>query len=196
MDPVCSPGTLVHLLRLATDDLRGAQQYRRGHLQRVATSSSSSSRVGGFFSSALSRKPPGTSINYTTEDLRGPLGLRVFEEPKDAFVELVFVHGFNGGARSTWTYNDDPATFWPSWLSDSQNSEFQNVRIHTFGYNSIDFQGRTTVANVSDVGTNFLESLANGPPFKRDAHVRLFSWQNRSVANMTLRIPLSSSLIL
>lgn len=124
-------------------------------------------RVGGFgrITNALIRRP---TVLESADDLRGPLGLKALTEPKDAFIEFVFVHGLRGGSRSTWSFNDDAATFWPLWLD---TPEFEHVRIHTFGYKNTDYQGRVNVTVINDVGTALLEHLVNGPQFKRDTTV-------------------------
>jgi hypothetical protein len=93
--------------------------------------------------------------------------------PRDIFVEFVFVHGLRGGPRSTWTFKDDPATFWPLWLPESP--QFAHVRIHTYGYNT-DWQGRVST-NIDDFGIALLESLATSPQLQTDVSVSTTSNQ-------------------
>ncbi|KAI1462466.1 hypothetical protein F4805DRAFT_474391 [Annulohypoxylon moriforme] len=69
------------------------------------------------------------------EDSKG-LGVPL-ADPKDAIVDIVFVHGLNGGRTSTWTSesdNDNPnQVFWPR---DLLPSKCPNARILSFGYNA------------------------------------------------------------
>src|SRR4051794_35026162 len=112
---------------MVADTLSAAQQpYPERRIQRNATNSS---RFGGL--ARFTRR----TTHESADELRGPLGLNVLDNPKTPFVEFIFVHGLRGGSRKTWTFNDDPATFWPMWLPDDKHHRFAHVRIHTYGYN-------------------------------------------------------------
>jgi hypothetical protein len=156
---------------MVTDTLSAAQQPYPGRgIQRNATNSSRFAGIGQRFTQlTLPRK----TANESADEVRGPLGLNVLENPKDPLVEFIFVHGLRGGSRRTWTCDDDPATFWPMWLPDDKHRRFAHVRIHTYGYNADWADRRTSVSTVNDFGYQLLESLVNGPYLTRDANVGL-----------------------
>lgn len=66
-------------------------------------------------------------------------GLTILHEPKQEAtpsrptVELIFVHGLDGGSWRTWTSTSTGA-FWPDWLRNHEG--FENVRIASFGYDA------------------------------------------------------------
>ncbi|KXG50320.1 uncharacterized protein PGRI_062870 [Penicillium griseofulvum] len=96
----------------------------------------------------------------TTTDWRG----------QEAVVDLIFVHGVNGGSQSTWTKDGDPSMFWPrEWLS--KDHAFQDVRIHTFGYASDIAQG--SVLNIPDFALSLLYSIHDSPVILRESKVPL-----------------------
>ncbi|KAJ5199534.1 hypothetical protein N7472_004738 [Penicillium cf. griseofulvum] len=102
---------------------------------------------------------------------KGPIGLTTLHSPLgDIVVDLIFVHGVNGGSRSTWTKGGDPSLFWPrEWLSKDQ--AFQDVRIHTFGYASDISQG--SVLNIPDFARSLLYSIHDSPVILRGSKVPL-----------------------
>jgi hypothetical protein len=154
---------------MVADTLSAAQQqFPERRIQRNATNSS---RFGGFGQRFTQLTLPRRTTSESADEVRGPLGLNVLENPKNSFVEFIFVHGLRGGSRKTWTFDDDPATFWPMWLPDDKHHRFAHVRIHTYGYNADWTERRTSVSNVNDFGYQLLESLVNGPYLTRDANV-------------------------
>ncbi|KAI7786820.1 hypothetical protein LA080_002290 [Diaporthe eres] len=83
----------------------------------------------------------------TDANTKGPFGLTtVFHPPKaeDLLAHVVFVHGLGGGSEHTWTKDD---VFWPRDLLPMQDP-FQNVAIHSFGFDS-DFKKSSTL-NIND----------------------------------------------
>lgn len=137
--------------------------------QRSVTNSSLFASWGTRLSNGMQRRK-----TYDLEDERGPLGLRVLVECQDPLVEVVFVHGLRGGSRSTWSANDDPATFWPQeWLAeDSRFLDLRaHVRIHSFGYSADFAERRVNLNSFNDFGITLLEQLFNGAYFKRDSRV-------------------------
>ncbi|KAI1205958.1 uncharacterized protein F4807DRAFT_464190 [Annulohypoxylon truncatum] len=70
--------------------------------------------------------------------MEDPCGLgKPVTDPKDAKVDIVFVHGLNGNRITTWTSNPsdenpDPV-FWPK---DLLPSKCPNARIFSYGYNA------------------------------------------------------------
>jgi hypothetical protein len=102
---------------------------------------------------------PRKLANEFANEVRRPLGLNVLEDPKDPFMEIIFVHGLRGGPRKAWTLDDDPATFLALWLPDDKHHRFAHVRIHTYGYNANWTERRTSVSNVHEFGYQPLENL-------------------------------------
>lgn len=137
-------------------------------MERSKTQGTSSDR--SFISRALPRRD--RSGDYS-DDGKGPLGLTTLFDPINTAVsDLVFVHGLDGGSRSTWTKSDSPSLFWPKeWLP--QDPGFQNVRIHSFGYNSN--WGNESILNVHDFAKALLRSLSDCPAMPRNSSVRCSS---------------------
>ncbi|KAF7503410.1 hypothetical protein GJ744_003893 [Endocarpon pusillum] len=101
------------------------------------------------------------------DDVRGPLGLRVQYDPKDPFVEFVFVHSFPGGSRKTWSHNDEIATFWPKeWLPHENG--FSHVRVHTFGYDADWLDRRADIGKINHFGKLLLDSIASNAYFRKN----------------------------
>lgn len=103
-------------------------------------------------------------------DLKGPFGLSTLYEPESVVVaDLIFVHGLGGGSRSTWTKSNDPSLYWPQrWLP--QDPAFQNVRIHSFGYDS-NWDKESTL-NLHDFAKSLLGSIHDCPAMSSDSNVR------------------------
>lgn len=100
---------------------------------------------------------------------KGPLGLTTLSEPSGlAIADLIFVHGLNGGSKSTWTKLSDPAVFWPQQMLQ-EDAAFQDVRIHSFGYNSD--LGKQSILNIHDFSRALLGSLLDCPTIPRDSVV-------------------------
>ncbi|KAK7966411.1 uncharacterized protein PG986_000688 [Apiospora aurea] len=77
-----------------------------------------------------------------------PLGLKVIYRPAtERRVDVVFVHGLGGSSRMTWSFNRDLDYFWPLHFLPNE-SDIQDARISTFGYNS-DFRPGSGKAKVS-----------------------------------------------
>lgn len=98
---------------------------------------------------------------------KGRLGLTTLHQPhpdRPVAADVIFVHGLNGGSRSTWSQGGDPALFWPGeWLPGED--AFQNVGIHTFGYPSD--VGRKSVLGVRDFARSLLAAVADSPAINR-----------------------------
>lgn len=83
-----------------------------------------------------SRSPATTAAPPATLD---PYGLTLVQSPQNPRVDLIFVHGLKGGSFKTWqnadSDNGKESTFWPGeWLPKEDG--FEEVRIHTYGYDS------------------------------------------------------------
>lgn len=121
-----------------------------------------------FITRTFSRTDTGSA---PSKDIKGPLGLSTLFDPgHTAIADLVFVHGLGGGSKSTWTKSGDPALYWPQqWLP--QEPDFQDVRIHSFGYNSN--WGNESILNVHDFSKSLLGSLHDCPAIPRSTMVSL-----------------------
>ncbi len=111
-----------------------------------------------FLARALSRRERGTE---SSTDAKGPFGLTTLYDPStSAIADLVFVHGLGGGSRSTWTKSGDRSLYWPQeWLPHDPG--FQDVRIHSFGYDS-NWDKESTL-NVHDFAKSLLGSIQDCP---------------------------------
>ena len=105
-------------------------------------------------------------------DLKGPFGLNtLFRPAKTVIADLIFVHGLGGGSQSTWTKSGEPSLYWPQrWLS--RDPGFQDVRIHSFGYDS-NWDKESTL-NLHDFAKSLLGSIHDCPAISSDSHVRSF----------------------
>ncbi len=91
------------------------------------------------------------------EEVKGRLGLNLLCSCPDPLIDFVFVHGLGGGSRKTWSQSSHLKHFWPRWLP--QDSEFQDVRIHSFGYDSNWTSMRPDVSSISDFALALLNAL-------------------------------------
>jgi hypothetical protein len=137
-------------------------------LERQDTSSTTSSR---FLLTTL-RKRRGSDVCAADNDNKGPLGLTtLYNPPNPAIADLVFVHGLAGGSRSTWSKKSDPNLYWPQeWLPT--DAGFQDVRIHSFGYNS-NWEKESTL-NIHDFAKSLLGDIHDCPVITRDSEVCSF----------------------
>ena len=105
------------------------------------------------------------------DEIRGPIGLRLQFEPREPLIEFIFVHGFPGGSRRTWSSSDDVATFWPrEWLP--QEEGFSRVRIHTFGYDVDCPDRKADVGKINHYGKLLLDSINSNACFRKNDPVR------------------------
>ncbi|KAI4206395.1 MAG: hypothetical protein LQ346_001104 [Caloplaca aetnensis] len=134
--------------------------------ERHKSSSSGASR--SFLSRTLTRRDGNAEA---TPDVKGPLGLNTLYIPTGTTIaDLVFVHGLGGGSRSTWTKDGEPSLYWPKeWLPDDPG--FQDVRIHSFGYNS-NWEKESSL-NVHDFSKSLLSAIHDCPTIPRTADTPL-----------------------
>lgn len=66
--------------------------------------------------------------------------------------DLVFVHGLDGDAKTTWQQAGKPETFWPDWLGE----EFPNVGIWSLDYDSSSLAWRGDSMPLYDRANNVL----------------------------------------
>jgi hypothetical protein len=67
--------------------------------------------------------------------------------------DIIFVHGVGGTSQKSWSYQHDPAWFWPPWLSSEP--ELSKFRIFTYGYNA-NVKGSEPVVNITDFARDLL----------------------------------------
>jgi hypothetical protein len=128
-----------------------------------------SSNSRSFLSRTLTRRSGG-SDSSSSEETKGAFGLNTLYTPLcgSASVDLIFVHGLGGGSRSTWTKSSDPSLYWPKeWLP--KDNAFQDVRIHSFGYDSNWKKG--SILGLHDFANALLCSMLDSPVIPRDANV-------------------------
>lgn len=125
--------------------------------------------------SLLSRKFARHARDSTDEvdSPKGPLGLDTVYDPESdqaAVVDIIFVHGLNGGSQSTWSKGNKPSNNWPKeWLP--MDDAFCGVRIHSFGYSS--GIGRASILNVRDFASSLLAAIKDSPVLNRGEKVRI-----------------------
>jgi hypothetical protein len=102
---------------------------------------------------------------------KGPIGLTtLYDSNGEVVVDLIFVHGLNGGSQSTWTKNEEASHFWPrEWLPKDEG--FRDVSIHTFGYAS--GVSRQSVLNISDFARSLLYSINDSPSMTNRENVSI-----------------------
>jgi len=142
--------------------LIGSQGTARGYLCAMALSITDDTRRHSRTSQGSSFL--GLKFNHlklkpsdTDDDAKGSLGLNLLYHPADPVVDFVFVHGLGGGSRKTWSKSSNLKHYWPRWLA--QDSDFQDVRIHSFGYNSDWASMKQDVSNISDFALALLNAL-------------------------------------
>ncbi|RYP80818.1 hypothetical protein DL769_002288 [Monosporascus sp. CRB-8-3] len=125
-----------------------------------STTSATSGSARSFLGRSLIRRETKTTIKDEQEGPRGPTGLTTLYEPDDrVVVDLIFVHGLNGGSQSTWSKGTGDS-FWPrDWLPHDE--AFSDVRIHTFGYSSA--VNRESILNIHDFANNLLACVHHSP---------------------------------
>jgi len=151
---------------------------------RAANTTGTTASPKSFFSRILIRK----NINRADDlnDLpKGPLGLTTLYAPAGSVVvDLVFVHGLNGGSQSTWC-KGDASNFWPKeWLPNDK--AFKDVRIHTFGYSS--GISRESILNVQDFAASLMSAIQDSPTIPSCETVRNFLLMDLGKAN-SFRLP-------
>ena len=134
--------------------------------QPTSSKSTASSSSRSFLPRALTRREGNSN---SSEDLKGPFGLNTLYNPAESAVtDLVFVHGLGGGSRSTWTKSGDATLNWPeAWLPFDNG--FQDVRIHSFGYDS-NWDKESTL-NIHDFAKSLLGSIQDCPVIPRSSNV-------------------------
>ncbi|KAI1759681.1 hypothetical protein GGR53DRAFT_130182 [Hypoxylon sp. FL1150] len=110
------------------------------------------------------------SVSLVPDDeIHGELGLATLYEPScptGAAADIVFVHGLGGGSRKTWSYSPARHHYWPqAWLSN--DPDFADVRIHSFGYKSDWAERQSSILNIHDFAESLVGELKNHPSIRR-----------------------------
>ncbi|KAF4991313.1 hypothetical protein FDECE_14083 [Fusarium decemcellulare] len=93
------------------------------------------------------------------EAVKGPLGLSLVYSPLAPKVDFIFVHGLGGNSRKTW---GKASQFWPEeWLP--KDDAFENVRIHTYGYDAYYLKGKEDCLNIHHIGKSLLGAISTSP---------------------------------
>ena len=120
---------------------------------------------------ALSRVFRSLSVRRSSEtddEIKGPLGLECLAVPAEPIVDFVFVHGLGGGSRKTWSKGPNITLFWPKhWLP--RDPEFNNARIHSFGYDADWTEKKPSILNIHDFGSRLLTALHLSEWIRRSA---------------------------
>ncbi|KKP01908.1 hypothetical protein THAR02_05984 [Trichoderma harzianum] len=100
-----------------------------------------------------------------------PLGLTTLYDPtpRNAIVDIIFIHGLGGSSRKTWSNSSRPKSFWPQdWLPVERG--FEDVRVHSFGYRA-DWGKKwqqQSILNIHDFAESLIGGLRNHPSIRRD----------------------------
>lgn len=87
-----------------------------------------------------------------------PNGIKVWYDPADAEVDIVFIHGLTGDRERTWTH-DAAAQAWPKVILPGH---LPTVRILTFGYDAyVVRRGKAVTNQLIDHSRDFLNVLAS-----------------------------------
>ena len=101
---------------------------------------------------------------------KGQRGLINLHVPSDGTiaVDLIFVHGLNGGSQSTWTHGNDASRYWPkAWLP--YDEAFHDARIHAFGYSS--GVESKSILDIADFSRSLLTAIHDAPTIPRGEQV-------------------------
>lgn len=103
-----------------------------------------------------------TSTSDGVDDPRGSFGLSLLYTPSEPLIDFIFVHGLGGGSRKTWSKTSSTTHYWPQeWLP--KDSAFENVRIHSFGYDSDWVKGKDNCLNIHHFGKSLLGEMSTSP---------------------------------
>lgn len=108
--------------------------------------------------------------SYQAPQARGATGLRTLNDPQDPYLDVIFIHGLMGDSLLTWTFENDQATYWPSWFMEEEF--FANTRIHTYGYHEPPVNGRVPIGKLKEIGISLCSALEVNTYVKSDAQVR------------------------
>ncbi|KAI0158724.1 NACHT and WD domain-containing protein [Pestalotiopsis sp. NC0098] len=145
--------------------MEGKTGKNRSNLLGSGSASVSTQSSRTFTLRNLTKRNKNSEEAHSVSHGKGPLGLTTLWSPSESGIaDVVFIHGLNGGSQSTWTYNGDKTTFWPKeWLPE--DSAFQDVRLHSFGYSS--GWSHASILNINDFAQALLASIQDAPQIPR-----------------------------
>ncbi|TRX91866.1 hypothetical protein FHL15_007185 [Xylaria flabelliformis] len=128
------------------------------------------------------------STRIAAETAKGSLGLNLLFEPSEPRLDIIFVHGLQGGSRKTWSLRPtDPLTYWPSeWLPHEPG--FRHARIHSFGYDSDWKKTAASSLTVHDFALALLADIKYSQAFKRNGDAYLLATRNETYKDIFSRI--------
>lgn len=109
----------------------------------------------------------------SNNELRGPMGLTLLHTVPEPVVDFIFVHGFGGGSRKSWSLSPDPNHYWPKeWLS--KDPSFRCARIFSFGYSTDGNESGKgeQMETVHDVARSLLAEMDSNLDMKSNSKVR------------------------
>lgn len=87
---------------------------------------------------------------------------RVFSGKGREILHVVFVHGLNGNARSTWMHNpNDNKTLWPNWIGEEVGCS-----VWVAGYCAAPSGWTDTAMHLAELGEAFFAALQAQPEFQ------------------------------
>ena len=131
--------TAVYILPLSNSS---ASIHRPRNTSHIAIMSSSKpSWMRRFHVPKAHRRPPSMVFqanaglpSFDVASASDSLGFVTLASPKNPEIDIIFVHGIDGGSFSSWAKNGDPKYYWPKeWLPNEVG--LGRARIHTYGYN-------------------------------------------------------------
>jgi hypothetical protein len=137
----------------------------------LSPSSTSISAIRKRFKSFSFYRRKTVDVGEGAWDAWGPFGLHLLHSPPNPLIDFIFIHGLRGGSVKTWCKDNDVRLYWPqSWLP--RDSELQNVRIHSFGYNSDWGDTKdTTSLDLHDFGRSLFGEMFTSPELKKGKQV-------------------------
>lgn len=163
---VRTDGAKVGLITLTTDVHQHDQEQSRA--ARPGSLLSRRGNLSAFRSNTLSRFSRSNDTDDDPQEDKGRLGLNTLYDPPHATasVDIIFIHGIGGGSRKTWAAGGDDEKFWPqAWLQS--DPDFQDARIHSFGYSADWGKRSTSTLNVHDFAQSLVGEMRNNPSIRR-----------------------------